>query len=120
MNSQSSKIRDATTIDGGVVSYVATIDNRCTCLISDSTPATNNIAFLDSNTIEVDGVGATTPRTDMKDSVYVVTINDCVVKTVTLDGHTAMVWWQKRKDKEVGLEMPTPKILNIKVKEGKK
>lgn len=37
--------------------------------------------------------------------------------TITLDGHTAMLWWQKCEDREVGLKMPKPKILNIKVKE---
>ena len=44
----------------------------------------------------------------------------CKKLTVTLVGPFAMMWWQKRKDKDVGLEMPEPKILNIKVREAKK
>ena len=43
----------------------------------------------------------------------------CKKLTVTLVGPFAMMWWQKREDKNVGLEMPEPKILNIKVKEVK-
>lgn len=43
----------------------------------------------------------------------------CKKLIITLESG-AMLWWQKREDKEVGLEMPEPKILNIKVKEAKK
>ena len=44
----------------------------------------------------------------------------CKKLTVVLEGGAALLWWQKREDKEVGLEMPGAKILNIKVKEAKK
>ena len=40
----------------------------------------------------------------------------CKKLIITLESG-AMLWWQKREDKEVGLEMPGPRILNIKVKE---